>query len=117
MAIRQCKRNDAIGYGGAWVCPQDRTIGIVAVGYGDGYPRHASYGTPVLIGKRRVPLIGRVSMDSIFVDLSDYPDAQIGEEAVLWGPGLPVEEIAACANTIPYELLCKVTNRVNFIYE
>ncbi len=114
MAIRNCKRGDALGYGGAWRCPQDTRVGVVAVGYGDGYPRHAQEGTPVTVRGRRVPLIGRVSMDSIFVDLTHCPTARLGDEVVLWGRGLPVEEIAACSATIPYELLCKVTARVTF---
>ena len=116
MAIKQCKKGDAIGYGGAYVCPEDMPIGLIAVGYGDGYPRHAQEGTPVLLNERRVPLIGRVSMDSIFVDLSTFPDAKIGDRAILWGQGLPIEEVAVCSNTIPYELFCKVTERVNFNY-
>ena len=116
MAIRLCKKGDALGYGGTWVCPEDMPIGIVAVGYGDGYPRHASHGTPVLINGIQVPLVGRVSMDSIFVDLRTCPEAKLGDEAILWGKGLPVEEVAACAATIPYELLCKVTARTRYIY-
>jgi len=116
MAIRDCKHGETIGYGGAWHCPEDMRIGVVSIGYGDGYPRHAAVGTPVLVNGRRVRLIGRVSMDSIFVDLSANPDAKLGDEAVLWGRGLPVEEVAACSGTIPYELLCKVTARVKFIY-
>ena len=92
--------------------PEDMVVGVVAVGYGDGYPRHAPSGTPVLINGIRVPLIGRVSMDMITVDLRTLPEAQIGDPVVLWGDGLPVEEIAEMAGTISYELLCGITQRV-----
>ncbi|MEN8170055.1 MAG: alanine racemase [Pseudomonadota bacterium] len=115
IAVNQLKRGDAIGYGGSWCCPEDMAVGVVAVGYGDGYPRHAKMGTPVLLNGKRVPLVGRVSMDMITVDLRQQPGAHIGDEVVLWGEGLPVEEIAECAATIPYELLCGVTSRVHFV--
>lgn len=115
ISITLLKRGDAIGYGASWVCPEDMPVGIVAMGYGDGYPRHAKPGTPVLVNGHRVPLIGRVSMDSLYVDLRGYPQARIGDCVTVWGDGLPVEEVAAAANTIAYELLCKVTGRVKFI--
>lgn len=114
IAINQVKRGEAIGYGATWTCPEDMAVGIVAMGYGDGYPRHAAPGTPVLVGGQRVPLIGRVSMDSLYVDLRRHPAAAIGDPVILWGEELPVEEVAAAAGTIPYELLCKVTGRVKF---
>lgn len=114
IAINHYKKGNALGYGGSWRCPEDMTVGVVAIGYGDGYPRAARVGTPVLINGRRVPLVARVSMDMICVDLRELPSAAIGDRAVLWGEGLPVEEIARCANTIPYELLCRVTQRVQF---
>ena len=116
FAIRQCKRGDAVGYGGAWVCPEDMAIGVAAVGYGDGYPRHAAPGTPVLVNGRRVPLVGRVSMDMITVDLRAYPEAALGDPVVLWGEGLPAEEVAEAAATISYELFCGVTARVRREY-
>lgn len=116
FVIRHCRRGDAIGYGGGFVCPEDMPVGVVAIGYGDGYPRHAVAGTPVLVNGVRVPLIGRVSMDMITVDLRPLPDARIGDPVVLWGEGLPVEEIARASGTIAYELLCKVTSRVEFQY-
>ena len=112
IAINHYKKGNALGYGGSWRCPDDMAVGVVAIGYGDGYPRAARAGTPVLINGQRVPLIGRVSMDMICVDLRSLPTAAIGDRAVLWGEGLPVEEIAECAHTIPYELLCRVTERV-----
>ena len=115
IAINQFKKGDRIGYGGEWKCPQDMPVGVVAVGYGDGYPRGVSSGTPVLINDQRVPIIGRVSMDMITVDLRNIPSAQVGDTVVLWGRDLPVEEVAQCARTIPYEILCRVTQRVRIV--
>lgn len=112
IAVRRFTRGDAIGYGGAWVCPEDMPIGVVAAGYGDGYPRHASAGTPVLVNGQRTQIIGRVSMDMLYVDLRSQPDARIGDPVVLWGADLPVEEIARSAGTIPYELVCAIASRV-----
>jgi alanine racemase len=115
IAIKPLKVGDAVGYGGDWVCHRPTRMGIAAIGYGDGYPRHARSGTPVLVRGQRVPLIGRVSMDMISLDLSDCSQAEVGDEVVLWGEGLPVEEIARYADTIPYVLLCNVTPRVRRI--
>ena len=115
IAINHFKQGDRIGYGGTWTCPQDMPVGVVAFGYGDGYPRHAASGTPVLLNGQRVELVGRVSMDMITVDLRSQPHAQVGDPVVLWGQGLPVEEIAQCAGTIPYELVCGITQRVRVV--
>jgi alanine racemase len=112
IAINHHRRGDAIGYGGDYRCPEDMPIGVIAIGYGDGYPRAAVTGTPVLVGGRRVSLVGRVSMDLVTVDLREHPRAAVGDEAILWGGDLPVEEVARCAATIPYELLCRVAARV-----
>lgn len=118
ISIKQVKQGEAVGYGGTYVCDKDMTVGIVAIGYGDGYPRHAKSGTPVLVNGRRRALIGRVSMDMICIDLSeDDNDINVYDDVILWGEGLPIEEIAECAETIGYELLCGVTNRVEFIYK
>lgn len=117
IAINHHRRGDRIGYGGSWVCPEDMPVGVVAIGYGDGYPRHAPSGTPVLINDKRVPLIGRVSMDMITVDLRTQPHAAIGDPVQLWGDKLAVEEIAEAAGTIAYELLCGVTRRVPYSYQ
>lgn len=114
IARKLIRKGESIGYGGHWTAPEDMPYGVVAIGYGDGYPRHAPNGTPVLVNGRRVPLIGRVSMDMVTVDLRSQPDAKPGDPVVMWGEGLPVEEIAEAAGTIPYELLCGVTQRVNF---
>lgn len=112
IAVNQYRQGDALGYGGSWQCPQDMSVGVIAIGYGDGYPRHARVGTPVLVNGRRVPLVGRVSMDMICVDLRDQPQVRVGDPVVLWGEGLPAEEIADCAETIAYELFCNVSIRV-----
>ncbi|MBL8250383.1 MAG: alanine racemase [Candidatus Competibacter sp.] len=112
IALQRYAAGEPVGYGGSWRCPKDSRIGVVGIGYGDGYPRHAPSGTPVLVNGQRAPLAGRVSMDMITVDLSDFPDARVGDPVVLWGRGLPAEEIARAVNTITYELFCKVTPRV-----
>lgn len=112
IAIKQIGAGATVGYGGDWVCPRPTRLGVAAVGYGDGYPRHAQSGTPVLVNGRRVQLIGRVSMDMITLDLTDCPRAAIGDDVILWGDGLPVEVIASHARTIPYELVCGLTQRV-----
>jgi alanine racemase len=114
IAVRQVKAGEGVGYGGSWRCPEDMKIGVVAMGYGDGYPRHAPSGTPVLVAGRRAQLIGKASMDMLTVDLRPCPEARVGEPVVLWGQGLPVEEVARSADTIPYELLCGVRGRVRF---
>lgn len=112
IAVNPLRRGDRVGYGGTFTCPEDMPVGVVACGYGDGYPRHAPNGTPVQVGGVRVALAGRVSMDMITVDLRPVPHARPGDPVVLWGPGLPVDEVAAAAGTIAYELLTGVTRRV-----
>ena len=87
-------------------------MGVVACGYADGYPRHASTGAPVLVDGQRTRSLGRVSMDMMCVDLSTLPHARVGSPVTLWGEGLPVEEVAHAAGTISYELLCALTARV-----
>jgi alanine racemase len=106
---------ESVGYGGSWTCPEAMTVGVVAIGYGDGYPRLAAAGTPVLLGGRPAPLIGRVSMDLVTIDLRGHPQAQVGDAVLLWGPGLPVETVSAAAGTIGYELVCGMTRRVRFL--
>jgi alanine racemase len=88
-------------------------IGIAAVGYGDGYPRSMRSGAPVLVRNHIVPVVGRVSMDMIAIDLTEHQDVKDGETVVLWGEGLPAERVAPFADTIPYELVCGVSQRVN----
>lgn len=119
IAINEVKAGEAIGYGASYVCPRDTRIGVVSIGYGDGYPRSASSETPVLVksasGSFRTHVAGRVSMDMITIDLGNN-HAQINDEVVLWGDGLCADEVAKTAGTIAYELFCKVTNRVHFDY-
>ncbi|MFT4929226.1 MAG: alanine racemase [Phenylobacterium sp.] len=117
MAIRRVRRGESVGYSAAWEAPEDTVIGVIAIGYGDGYPRHAPTGTPVLLNGRIVPLVGRVSMDMITVDLgTDSVRDSLGDEVILWGDGLPVEQIAELCGTIAYELLCNITQRVKYCY-
>jgi len=116
IAVNRLKKGDAVGYGGDWKCPEAMPVGVVSIGYGDGYPRHAKPGTPVLVNGVRVPLIGRVSMDMICVDLREQPLAKSGDPVVLWGEGLPADEVAKYAGTIAYDLFCGVTSRVEFKY-
>ncbi len=114
IAINRVARGEPVGYSATWTCPEDMDIGVAAIGYGDGYPRSVPSGTPVLVGGVRVPLVGRVSMDLMTLDLRGAPDARVGDPVVLWGPQLPAEEIAAAAGTISYELTCSITRRVRF---
>lgn len=114
ISVQMLAEGERVGYGGTFVCPHAMRIGIAAIGYGDGYPRHAPSGTPVKIDGQTAMVIGRVSMDLLAIDLSTAPSAGIGSEVLLWGPELPVERIAEMADTIGYELVCGVTRRVQF---
>ncbi|KAA0456462.1 MAG: alanine racemase [Candidatus Thioglobus sp.] len=115
IAIKHIKAGEAVGYGANWTANKDATIAIIAIGYGDGYPRHAKNGTPILINDQLCPLVGRVSMDMISVDISNS-FAAIGDRAILWGTDkLRVETIAKYSSTISYELLTGISNRVEFI--
>jgi alanine racemase len=116
IAIRDVKAGEHVGYGGTWCAGSDARIGIAAIGYGDGYPRQIGTGSPVLVNDVQCSIAGRVSMDMIAIDLSAMPTAKVGDEATLWGAGLPVERMAACAGTIPYELVCGISQRVAVEY-
>ena len=116
IAVKNIAAGESVGYSGNWVSRKQTRLGVVCVGYGDGYPRYAKEGTPVLVNNERVPLIGRVSMDMITVDLSSQKNVIPGDPVTLWGDGLAVEEIAKYADTIPYTLLCGITKRVKFSY-
>jgi alanine racemase len=113
IAVKELRRGEPVGYGAAWRAERDTRIGIAAIGYGDGYPRHAPSGTPVLVGDRKATLAGRVSMDMLAIDLGPDSTACVGEPVLLWGENLPVEVIAQHAGTIAYELLCGITGRVH----
>ncbi len=115
IAVNRVKQGERVGYSATWQCPEDMDVGVAAIGYGDGYPRSVPSGTPVLLEGKRVPLIGRVSMDLMTLDLRGAPHAKVGDEVTLWGPELPVEEIAAAAGTISYELTCSITRRVRAV--
>ncbi len=120
ISINKVKAGEGIGYNATYVCEKDTKVGTVSVGYGDGYPRSARNGTPVLVKTSskvfRTKIIGRVSMDMITVDLTGIDNVQINDEVLLWGEGLSADEVAAHADTIAYELFCKVTKRVPRIY-
>ncbi len=113
IAIHHVAKGERIGYGGTWTSPEDMVVGIAALGYGDGYPWRAGSGMPVLVNNRPCVLIGRVAMDMLTVDLRTQPNAKVGDPVLLWGPGLPVEVIAAESGTSPYELLTRITQRVH----
>jgi alanine racemase len=102
---------ESVGYGARWVATRPSRLGIIPVGYGDGYPRVVQSNTPVWIQGYLVPIVGTISMDSIVVDLTDFPSIKVLDPVELWGTHLLVEYIAKAANTIPYELLCKVIDR------
>jgi alanine racemase len=112
IAIQDLMPGDSVGYGGDFRCIAPMRMGIVACGYADGYPRHAKTGTPVLVEGVLTSLAGRVSMDMITVDLGPVPQARLGSPVVLWGEGLPIDEVAMFAGTVGYELMCAVAPRV-----
>lgn len=120
LTIKALPAGETVGYGGSYTCTRTTRMAVVSIGYADGYPRAAGNGTPVLVktaaGIFRASLIGRVSMDLLSIDLTEIDSARVGDEVVLWGEGLPVDEIAAHAKTISYELCCRVTQRVSHIY-
>jgi alanine racemase len=113
IAVKDVAVGEQVGYGGTWTARRATRLAVAAVGYGDGYPRSLGSGAPVLVNGRRAPLAGRVSMDMIGIDVTELaPPVAVGDPVILWGPQLPVEEIAVWAGTIPYELLCGISQRV-----
>ena len=115
IAIQELEAGECVGYGGTFCADRPMRVGVVACGYGDGYPRHAGTGTPVLVEGQRTRTLGRVSMDMLCADLSELPNAKAGSRVTLWGEGLSVDEIARASGTISYELLCVVTARVPMV--
>jgi alanine racemase len=111
IAVKQVAEGEGVGYGGTWQSARDTMIGIVSAGYGDGYSRFLPSGTPVLVAGRRAQLAGTVSMDMLAVDLGPGACNKVGDPVILWGDGLPVEEVAAAAGTIAYQLVCGITYR------
>lgn len=116
IAIRDLAAGESVGYGRCWTADRPSVIVTIAAGYADGYPRHAQNGTPVLVRDHVAPLVGAVSMDMITVDLTDHPGASIGDPVELWGRSVLVNDVAAHAATIGYQLLTGVTPRVPRIY-
>ncbi|MDU3049087.1 MAG: alanine racemase [Escherichia coli] len=116
IAVREHKAGEPVGYGGTWVSERDTRLGVVAMGYGDGYPRAAPSGTPVLVNGREVPIVGRVAMDMICVDLGPQAQDKAGDPVILWGEGLPVERIAEMTKVSAYELITRLTSRVAMKY-
>lgn len=115
ISIKTLEKNQSVGYGATWIADKKTTIAAIAIGYADGYPRHAKTGTPILINNVLCPLVGRVSMDLITADISNI-NAKIGDKAILWGADkLSVKTVANHSNTISYELLSGVSSRVSFI--
>jgi alanine racemase len=112
IGIQHLQVGESVGYGSRFQAERPITVGVVACGYADGYPRHAEHGTPVLVDGIRTTLVGRVSMDMMTVDLTPVPNAHIGSRVTLWGDGLPIDEVAQSAGTIGYELMCALAPRV-----
>jgi alanine racemase len=112
IAVRNVAAGEAIGYNGVWRAKRRSRIAVAAVGYGDGYPRCMHAGAPALINGREVSVVGRVSMDMTMLDATELPDAAVGDAVTLWGKGLPAERVASFADTIAYELFCRVAERV-----
>lgn len=112
IAVQSVERGARVGYSGTFVAPENMRIGVVACGYADGYPRHAPGGTPILVDRVRSQTLGRVSMDLLFVDLRGLPQAGVNSEVTLWGEGLSADEVAVCAGTVSYEMLCGLAARV-----
>ena len=114
ISVRNLRKGSSIGYGGRFTCPTEMPVGVIAMGYGDGYPRTARDGTPILVNNIRCQIVGRVSMDMITIDLRACPEAKAGDPVTLWGENLPVEEVSVFTSHIPYDLLCAIQSRVNF---
>lgn len=112
IGIQRLETGDSVGYGSRFQADRPMTVGVVACGYADGYPRHAEQGTPVLVDGVRTRLVGRVSMDMMTVDLTPVANAHVGSKVTLWGDGLPIDEVAQSAGTIGYELMCALAPRV-----
>ncbi|CAO5676571.1 MAG: Alanine racemase [Holosporales bacterium] len=116
ISVHDKKKGDSLGYGARYICHHDMRVGVIAFGYGDGYPISAQDGTPVLVNKTRCPLVGRVSMDMMMVDLTACPQAEIGDTVTLWGTDLLLEEVVQFTNEIPWSMLTSIQNRVKFLW-
>jgi alanine racemase len=116
IALRSLEKGESVGYGQSWVAQRKTTIATVAIGYADGYPRHARGGTPAWLHHQKIPLVGRVSMDMLTFDVTDLDQVEVKDRVELWGENLSVEEVAECASTISYELLSRISPRVKRLY-
>lgn len=115
ICVRELPAGEPVGYGAKFITPKPMRIGVVAMGYADGYPRHAPTGTPVLVAGQRSQLLGRVSMDMLCIDLTDVPEAGLGSSVELWGKNILASELAEKAETIPYQIFCNL-KRVPRLY-
>jgi alanine racemase len=115
ICVRELPAGEPIGYGAKFITPKPMRVGVVAMGYADGYPRHAPTGTPVMVAGQRSQLIGRVSMDMLCIDLTDVPQAGLGSTVELWGKNILASDVAAAADTIPYQIFCNL-RRVPLLY-
>ena len=115
ICVRELPAGEPVGYGAKFITPKPMRIGVVAMGYADGYPRHAPTGTPVLVAGQRSQLLGRVSMDMLCIDLTDVPEAGLGSTVELWGKNILASELAEKAETIPYQIFCNL-KRVPRLY-
>ncbi|MBP7190205.1 MAG: alanine racemase, partial [Rickettsiaceae bacterium] len=116
MSVQNLKKGSSVGYGARYICQEDMPVGIIAFGYGDGYPIAAKDGTPIIVNDLECRLIGRPSMDMIAIDLRNAPTSKVGDRVVLWGDGLPVERLTEYTPNITYDMLTGVQNRVKFIW-
>lgn len=112
IALQNLKPGESIGYGQKFTAARDTRVAIIACGYADGYPRHAPNGTPIQVEGRATHTVGRVSMDMLFADVTDIPQAEVGSPVELWGEHNPVDGVAEAAGTVGYELLCALAPRV-----
>ena len=122
IGVQHLQKGDTVGYGSTYTAEGPMTIGVATCGYADGYPRHCSTGTPVLVNGVRTQLVGRVSMDMLTVDITNVPGARIGSEVTFWGKAsngtvLPIDEVAQAAGTVGYELMCAVAPRVPVVVD
>jgi len=110
--VQTIEAGESVGYGNRFTAAKKTRVGIVACGYADGYPRHAPNGTPIAVNEQLTKTIGRVSMDLLYCDLTDLPDAEVGANVELWGNQVPVDAVAEASGTVGYELLCALAQRV-----
>ncbi len=115
ISVRELPAGEPVGYGARFVSERPTRVGVVAMGYADGYPRHAPTGTPVMVDGQLTRLIGRVSMDMLTVDLTDLPQAGLGSRVELWGQNVLASDVAQAAGSIPYQLFCNL-KRVPRLY-